>query len=311
MEQLRSTGTPFALTIPPLPPSSVRSSRSRKSTTPHAKRVDSVVNDENTPLPVTKAANQKGNKSARTPAAMKRTLVPAGDQTIFAPSLLENADESLLMDQHLPTYKDLWSGAEQDGEDDFGSFVMDSPQTLVVTVLDGSVRSKGGKGQHRKSILGESTMNNTLINMHPIANVHEKSSSQLASRYKPTPKPDTSSRRRSTLFAQIQTNDAGNAQETWKSHGQDMLVPLNAPSSPLAMGMESTPFEVHKSRFHRAADVTEKTNRVWQNIGAFDAADLHSDEELDIAEKEVPEGDSRPLGSQAVSVCHRQCLWER
>ncbi|KAJ9107681.1 hypothetical protein QFC21_001141 [Naganishia friedmannii] len=300
-KQLRSTGTPFALTIPPLPPSSVRSSRSRKSATPQAKRAENVVNDENTPLPTLKAANSKGNKAGRMPDSVKRSLaILAGDQTIFAPSLLENGDESLLMDQHLPTYKDLWSGAENDGEDDFGSFMMDSPQTLVVTVLDGSVRNRGGKGQNRKSILGESTMNNSLSNMQSTANVYDKSSSQLASRYKPTPKPDTSSRRRSTLFATIQTNDAADTEEPWKTQGQDMLVPLYAPSSPMAMGMESTPFGVQKSGFQRAKDGTEKI-RVWQNMSASDTEDVHSDEELGIAEEEVPEDDHRPVGSQAMA----------
>ncbi|KAJ9115918.1 hypothetical protein QFC22_005061 [Naganishia vaughanmartiniae] len=307
MEQLRLTGTPFALTIPPLPPSSVRS-RSRKSITPQAARSENV-NDENTPLPIAKPGNRKDNKSARTPRSVKRTLaVSAGDQTIFAPSLLENGDESLLMDQHLPTYKDLWNSAEDDGEDEFGSFMMDSPQTLVVTVLDGSVRNKRGKGHSRKSVLGESTMNNTLRVVPSTANAHDKSSSQLASRYKPTPKPDTSSRRRSTLFAKIQTNNAGDAEEPWKSHGKDMLVPLYAPSSPMAIGMESTPFGMQKSVNQRVMDGTERAGTGWENVGESDTEDLHSDEELGIAEAEGPEDDRRPLGSQAVRLRIKICL---
>lgn len=206
----------------------------------------------------------------------------------------------MLMDQHLPTYKDLWSGADEDGEDDFGSFMMDSPQTLVVTVLDGSVRSKGEKGLNRKSILGESTANNTLNNTLSTANINVKSS-QLASRYKPTPKPDTSSRRRSTIFSRIQTKGTGKSVEPWEHHGKDMMVPLYTPSSPMAMGMESTPFGMQKSGFQRTGDETEKTSRMWQNIGASDTEDLHSDEELGIAEEQVPE-DDQPLGSQAVSL---------
>ncbi|KAJ9108554.1 hypothetical protein QFC19_002270 [Naganishia cerealis] len=302
MEPLRSAGTPFALTIPPLPPSSVRSSRSRKSATPQPKKATLAVNDENTPLPTVSAANRRAKKAAVVSTSVKRSLaVSAGDQTVFAPSLLGTGDESLLMDQQLPTYKDLWSGAVEDGEDDFGSFLMDSPQSLVITVLNGSVKDKGGKGRNRKSILGESSMGNTVSDMQSATKLHDKSTSKLASRYKPTPKPDSSSRRRSTLFPNIQTESAEQNANSWKSDGQDMMVPLYAPSSPMALGMESTPMGTHLAGFPSLEDGKGKTTRVWQNIGASDIEDLHSDEELGIAEEEVPEEDHPPLASQAVA----------
>jgi hypothetical protein len=268
-EGMRNVGTPFALTIPPLPPSSITAPR---KSTPRR------VNDEN--------ASESPNTTVRKGRhPNKRTAIPAGDQTIFAPVLLGVGDQSLLMDQQLPSYKDLWNESEDEGEDEL-SFMVDSMEQHG-GALDGSVRSRGAKG--RKSILGQSSFDNRNTN----PSNGQTNSSRLASLYKPTPKPDTSSRRRSTLLAR--SVFPSNKKLALDGDVQDLLVPMYVASSPMPLGTESTPVALAL-----AMNRGEKTRTTQTTDGS--GTEDEGDGELGIMDEQMFAGDAeRQSGSQAVS----------
>lgn len=234
-------GTPFALTIPPLPPSSISVSRTSKSATPRPRKAA----DENTP-PTLKHTSilRRDGQHATIIKTKRNNAVPTGDQTMFAPVLLAVGDQSLLMEQQLPAYKNLWNESEEEGDDEFSSFMADSMEQEGAVLRDGSVRSRGGKGLSRKSILGASAAGNQAA--ESVASVKSTkdrtSSSRLASLYKPTPKPDSSSRRRSTLFAR-ESIYGEKGFEFANDGAQDVMVPLYAPSSPIGMGIDDSQLE--------------------------------------------------------------------
>lgn len=278
-------GTPFALTIPPLPPSSITASRSMKSTP----RPRNDVNDENTPVAFTLNATRNDRQTAVT-SVKRLNTIPAGDQTMFAPMLLSVGDQSLLMEQQLPTYKDLWNDSEDEGEDEL-SFMVDSMEQEN-GVYDGSVRSRGK--DVRKSILGQSTLQNHAPG--PLsttkASKGQTNPSKLASLYKPTPKPDTSSRRRSTLFARGYASGDKLVEVSDGMH--DVMVPLYGASSPMAVGSESTPMALSRR------EATEK-QRIVQSTRGSDTEEDDGDGEVGITDEQIAERPGRQSGSQIVS----------
>lgn len=232
-------------------------------------------NDENAPVGSPNTTVRKDQYTK------KRTAIPAGDQTIFAPILLGVGDQSLLMEQQLPTYKDLWNESEEEGEDEL-SFMVDSMEQDG-GAYDGSVRSRGGQG--RKSILGQSTLNNRTKD--------QSNSSRLAALYKPTPKPDTSSRRRSTLLAR--NVFPVNEKQLYGGGVQDMLVPLYGASSPM-LGKESTPMALSLMRDRGS----EKTRTTVQTLRGSDTEE-EEDEEVGIMDEQMHAVSERQSGSQVVS----------
>ncbi|GHJ90231.1 hypothetical protein NliqN6_6633 [Naganishia liquefaciens] len=284
-EEEAEMGTPFALTIPALPPMSISVSRTSKSATPRQRQ----TGDENTP-PSTVRKGAMGSKLKRV------NRVPLGDQTLFAPRLVAVGDQSLLMEQQLPAYKDLWNESEEEeGEDGFASLMADSLEQEAAVLRDGSMRNHGTNALSRKSILGASFADNRIEGGASNENSMKdrSSSSRLASLYKPTPKPDTSSRRRSTLFAKDPAQGEENLELALQG-GQDVMVPLYGPSSPIGMIMDDS---------HLDGQLLTEETMTGIRAG-FQASDTEDDggDEVDVTEDQVredlPRGGSKVLASQ-------------
>lgn len=233
-----------------------------------------MVGDENTP-PSTVRKAPAGSKPKR------KNAVPMGDQTMFAPRLIAVGDQSLLMEQQLPAYKDIWNDSEEEeGDDGFASFMKDSMEQEATVLRDGSVRNRGGKALSRKSILGASFVGNRPEEGNGIEKPSKdrSSASRLASLYKPTPKPDSSSRRRSTLFAKDIVRGEKSLELALEG-GQDLMVPLYGPSSPIGMAMDDSQLDGQL--------LTEET---MTGIGTgFHGSDTEEDggDEVDLAEEQV------------------------
>jgi hypothetical protein len=190
------------------------------------------------------------------------------------------------MEQQLPAYKDLWNESEEEGEDEL-SFMVDSMEQHG-GAFDGSVRSRAGQG--RKSILGQSTADNRITK----STQYQSNTSRLASLYKPTPKPDTSSRRRSTLLAR---NVFPISEKQLYGGGvQDVLVPLYGASSPM-LGKESTPMALS---FGRDRD-PEKTRMTAQTSGESDTEE-DEDGEVGTMDDQMHAVSECQSGSQVVST---------
>lgn len=243
--------------------------------------------DENTPPSTVKAA--VGSKTTR------KNAVPMGDQTMFAPRLVAIGDQSLLMEQQLPAYKDLWNDSEEEeGDDGFASFMKDSMEQEAAVLRDGSVRNRGGKARSRTSILGTSFAGNRPEGETGIEKPSKdrSSASRLAALYKPTPKPDSSSRRRSTLFAKDIVRGEKSLELALEG-GQDLMVPLYGPSSPIGMAMDDSQLDGQL--------LTEET---MTGIRAgFHGSDTEEDggDEVDLAEEQVQAKEVFRGGSKVVS----------